>query len=68
MDHIYNTIILTRSENKLDETLDDLRKHALFPLPNKDYSTKYTWFRRITNSRMGRKLLLTTLPLMKKER
>lgn len=68
MDHIYNTIILTRSENKLDETLEDLRKHALFPLPNKDYSTKYTWFRRITNSRMGRKLLLTTLPLMKKER
>ena len=68
MDHIYNTIILTRSETRLDETIEELRKYSLFPLPDKNYSTKYTWFRRMTNSRMGRKLLLTTLPLMKKER
>ena len=68
MDHIYNTIIETRSENRLDETIEDLRRQALFPLPDKDYSTKYIWFRRMTNSRLGRKILLATLPLMKKER
>jgi len=68
MDHIYNTIIGTRSEERLDETIETLRRQNLFPLPDHDYSTKYVWFRRMTNSRWGRKLLLTTLPLMKKER
>jgi len=68
MDQIYNTIMATRSAEKLDKTLEELRQCALFPLPDKDYSTKYVWFRQMTNSRWGRKLLLTTLPLMKKER
>lgn len=68
MDYIYNTILLTRSEEKLKETLEDLRKESLFPLPNHSYSTKYTWFRRLSNNTIGRKILLTTLPLMKKER
>jgi len=68
MDHIYNTIMTTRSAERLEDTLEELRQYSLFPLPDKDYSTKYTWFRRMTNSRLGRKLLLTTLPLMKKER
>ena len=68
MDYIYNTILLTRSNDKLNETLDDLRKNGLFPLPDHPYSTKYAWFRRLSNSAIGRKILLTTLPLMKKER
>ena len=68
MDYLYNTILLTRSEKKLNETIDDLRKKGLFPLPDHPYSTKYIWFRRLSNSVIGRKFLLTTLPLMKKER
>ena len=68
MDYLYNTILLTRSKEKLDETIDDLRKNNLFPLPDHPYSTKYTWFRRLSNSALGRKILLTTLPIMKKER
>ena len=68
MDHIYNTIILTRSEQQLDETIETLRQSALYPLPDRDYSTKYVWFRRLTNSRLGRRILLRTLPKMKKER
>ena len=68
MDYIYNTIMLTRSEEKLNDILEDLRKEALFPLPNHPYSAKYTWFRRLSNSALGRKILLTTLPFMKKER
>ena len=68
MDYLYNTILLTRSEKKLNETIDDLRKNGLFPLPDHPYSTKYIWFRRLSNSVLGRKFLLTTLPLMKKER
>ena len=68
MDHIYNTIMLTRSEQKLDETIEALRQNALYPLPDRDYSTKYAWFRKMTNSRLGRRILLSTLPKMKKER
>lgn len=68
MDHIYNTIMLTRSEQQLDETIETLRQDALYPLPDRDYSTKYVWFRRLTNSRLGRRILLHTLPKMKKER
>ncbi len=68
MDYIYNTILLTRSEKQLNETLDDLSRHGLFPLPNHQYSAKYTWFRRLSNSTIGRKILLTGLPLLKKER
>lgn len=68
MDYLYNTIMLSRSSEKLNETIDDLRKHGLFPLPDHPYSMKYTWFRRLSNSAMGRKILLTTLPMMKKER
>ena len=68
MDHIYNTVILTRSEQQLDETIETLRQNALYPLPDRDYSTKYVWFRRLTNSRLGRQFLLRTLPKMKRER
>ena len=68
MDHLYNTIMATRSEARLDETIEALRRQNLFPLPDRDYSAKYTWFRRLTNSRLGRKLLLRVLPLTKPER
>lgn len=68
MDYIYNTILLTRSEEKLNDTIEDLRRNALFPLPDRPYSMKYIWFRKLSNNSMGRKILLTTLPLMKKER
>ena len=68
MDHIYNTIMTTRSEARLDDTIAALRQQNLFPLPDHDYSTKYVWFRKLTNSSIGRKILLHTLPKMKRER
>ena len=66
MDYIYNIIILTRSEHHLDRRLQRLRKRELFPLPDKDYTTKYKWFRKIINYKKGRQLLIKTLPLIKK--
>lgn len=68
MSHIYNTIILTRSYNTLQQEINELRKEGLFPLPDKDYTKKYTWFRRMTNSKIGLHTLLYILPLMKRER
>ena len=63
MDYIYNIIVQTRSRHYLDRKLDYLRKAGLFPLPDRDYTTKYKWFRRLTNSNMGLSLLFRILPL-----
>jgi hypothetical protein len=68
MDYIYNTIMLTHSRKALDSCLEELRQHGLFPLPDRDYTQKYKWFRRMTNSAFGRTILLNTLPFMKRER
>lgn len=68
MDYIYNVIMLYHSPKVLNTTVNTLRQYGLFPLPNHDYTTKYTWFRRITSTSMGRTLLLHTLPLINKER
>lgn len=68
MDYIYNIIVLTRSGKELDERLNDLYEKGLFPLPDRNYSQKYTLFRKLTNSAFGRQVLLRTLPLLKRER
>ena len=68
MDSIYQVIIENHSRKALDEHLESLRSEGLFPLPDRNYSTKYVWFRRMTNTAVGRALLLHSLPLLKKER
>ena len=68
MDYIYNVIIKTRSRHYLDRKLNILRREGLFPLPDRNYTTKYKWFRRLTNSEWGLNILLRMLPLLKKER
>ena len=67
MDYIYNIIVLTRSEHQLEERLKRLEKKGLFPLPYREYTNKYRLFRRLTTSKIGRKILLRTLPLTKKD-
>ena len=68
MDYIYNIIMLTCSRQELDKRLEELYNEGLFPLPDRDYTKKYTWFRKMTNSSLGRTILLNTLPLLKRER
>ena len=68
MDYIYNTIVLTHSKEELDKRLAELHAEGLFPLPDREYSKKYIWFRKMTNSAFGRSVLLHTLPFIKKER
>ena len=68
MDYIYNVIILTRSRHYLDRRLGDLRKAGLFPLPDRDYTNKYKWFRRMTSTSLGLTVLMRTLPLLERER
>ena len=68
MDYIYNVILLIQSRPFLERKLDELRRHGLFPLPDRPYTAKYTWFRHMTNSRVGLLILMRAIPLMKKER
>ena len=67
MDYIYNVIVATRSRHYLDRRLDELSRAGLFPLPDRKYTKKYTWFRRLTGSSLGLAFLLRTLPLINKK-
>lgn len=68
MDYIYQVIIQQRSQEALNVCIDELSSKGLFPLPDRNYSKKYIWFRRMTNTALGRRILLHSLPLLKKER
>ena len=68
MDYIYNTIIQTRSLSITQQRIAALRAEGLFPLPDRSYTKKYQWFRRLSNSSLGLSVLVGMLPLLKKER
>jgi len=68
MDYLYNIIQQTQSRHYLERKIERLRRRGLFPLPDKDYTTKYKWFRRMTKSPQGLSLLMRTIPLLSKER
>lgn len=62
MDYIYNVIVLTRSGHYLEKCISNLHGKGLFPLPDRAYTKKYKYFRRLVNSKVGRKILLAMLP------
>lgn len=68
MDYLYNIIRQTQSRHYLERKVEGLRKEGLFPLPDRDYTVKYTWFRRLSNSQAGRSILLRVIPQINKER
>ena len=68
MDYIYSIILENCSLEFLNQRLQRLHDKGLFPLPEANYTTKYTWFRRMSNSSLGRQMMLRLLPLLQKER
>ena len=68
MDYIYNVIVETRDRKFLNEQLKELERNGLFPLPDRNYTKKYNWFRRMTNSQAGLRMLMLALPHTKRER
>ena len=67
MDYIYNVILLTKSRHYLNRKLEELKRKNIYPLPDREYTHKYTLFRRMANSKIGLTVLMRVLPLMKKE-
>lgn len=61
MDHLYNTIKLTHSHHQLMEAIERLKALGLFPLPNRNYTRRYSVFRSMVNTAVGRRILLAAI-------
>lgn len=61
MDYLYNTIKLTHSRRQLNKAMNRLRRYGLYPLPDKNYTKKYSIFRTLMGTSIGRRILLTTI-------
>ena len=58
MDYLYNNIRMKHSLFALNKAIAELRSHGLYPLPNKDFTKKYTIFRKMMGTWVGRMGLL----------
>lgn len=58
MDYLYNCIRLKHSFIALNKAIKTLREHGLYPLPQKEYTKKYTLFRKLISTYVGRIILL----------
>lgn len=61
MDYLYNIIVLDGSAQELETRIERLKVAGLFPLPDKNYTRKYTWFRRMTMNKLTRRMLIAAL-------
>lgn len=68
MDYIYNIIMLVHSRHYLNRQLKELTQMGLYPLPKRDYTRKYTWFRHLANNKLGLSMLVNAIPFMMRER
>lgn len=68
MDYIYQVVRMTQSRKLLESEIQELTQLSLFPLPNQAYTAKYTWFRRLSATSVGRALLMGIIPLTRQER
>ena len=64
MDYLINVITYTRSSRHLERALLKLHRRGLYPLSKKLYNKKYYLFASMMNTKMGRKTLLYTVPLI----
>lgn len=61
MDYLYQIIVQTQSRQRLDAAIDILQEMELYPLPDRQYTRKYTLFRKLISSHLGRQLLVRGL-------
>ncbi|MCH5301961.1 MAG: glycosyltransferase family 2 protein [Prevotella sp.] len=67
MDYIYNIIVQTQNRHYLERQLEKLRKEGLFPLPDRNYTKKYAWFRRMSQTAWGRSVMMRVILMLKRE-
>lgn len=61
MDYLYNVIKQTGDAQYLEQCVEELTAHGLFPLPDRPYTHKYAIFRRACATPKRRKLLCKLL-------
>lgn len=61
MDYLHNVIHLFHSHERLMEAIKALEVNELYPLPDKDYTKKYTYFRRLVQTNIGRRILMIAI-------
>lgn len=61
MDYLHNVILLFHSHKRLNEAIKALEENELYPLPDKKYTRKYTCFRRLVQSNVGRGILMAVI-------
>jgi len=61
MDYLYNIMRLTHDNTLLEQAISRLEARGLFPLPDKDYTKKYRFFRKVINSKHLRRLATTVM-------
>lgn len=57
MDYLYNVIRRTRDRKTLEETMERLTQKGLYPLPERNYTKKYVYFRKMMSHSVTRRLL-----------
>ncbi|MFZ1236357.1 MAG: glycosyltransferase [Prevotella sp.] len=58
MDYLFNVARYTHSMKHMDRAIDRLNKRGLYPLPDKKYTRNYQLFRRLIQSKTGRRLII----------
>lgn len=61
MDYIYNIIHRTHDHKTLNEALERLSANGLYPLPDKDYTKKYKYFRKMMSHKLTRAILFQVI-------
>lgn len=60
-DYLYNIIHLTHSRKQLENAIEALKSLQLYPLPAINYNRKYTLFRKMTETKIGRTILIALI-------
>lgn len=58
MDYLYDTMVTTCSEYRLQGAIQTLKQEGLYPLPRMKYTKKYTWFTRLISCRLLRQVYM----------
>lgn len=61
MDFLINVIRLTKSRKQLNDAIELLREHSLYPLPDNKYTPEYVIFRYMIQKKAGQLILIATL-------
>lgn len=61
MDYLCTVIRRTHDHALLNETMERLRSHGLYPLPDREYTKKYKYFRKMIGNRLTRSILFALI-------